>query len=282
MNKQGKNGISWCTYTWNPISGCYGPGGTATNPKRCPYCYAQKIANRFSKHTGDNEIIGINGNKIHEVYPTENIGDPYPWGFEPTLHWSRLDDPRKVKKPQRIFVCSMADLFGPWIPEIWQHRIFEACDQAPWHKYLFLTKSPYWYKPWYEIARNHPGWWFGTTITNNLDFKERIGDFLLSTTMNNNPIQGPNRFISFEPLHEDLSQRILDYCMPYLDFIIIGQETGNRKGKVIPKDEWVQNIIDQCREHRVPVFIKQPLYNKFPIQEYPEGLRLKPSEKDVS
>ena len=60
-------------------------------------------------------------------------------GFEPTHHPERLEDPKKVKKPSRIFCGSMTDLFGEWVPKFWVHDILSIINQTPQHKDL-LTR----------------------------------------------------------------------------------------------------------------------------------------------
>ena len=67
---------------------------------------------------------------------------PYPFGFKPTFHRYRLNQPMRWTKPRDIFVCSMADLFGEWVPTEWISAVIEACKAAPQHRYLFLTKNP--------------------------------------------------------------------------------------------------------------------------------------------
>ena len=49
----------------------------------------------------------------------------------------RLKEPEQKTKPQTIFVCSMSDLFGAWVPDEWIEAVFEACEKAPQHRYLF-------------------------------------------------------------------------------------------------------------------------------------------------
>lgn len=101
--------IEWCDMTWNPVTGCL---------HGCPYCYARRIAERFGGRLDD-------GNKLHDLkiksYRKDKQGklryDPFPFGFEPTFHRYRLDEPQRVRKPQTVFVCSMADLFGDWVPD---------------------------------------------------------------------------------------------------------------------------------------------------------------------
>ena len=89
----------------------------------------------------------------------------YPFGFEPTFHKYRLDMPQKLKQSKNIFVGSMADIFGEWVPDEWIEEIFKACEKSPQHNYLFLTKNPKRYK---ELAEKEllplsDNYWYGTT-----------------------------------------------------------------------------------------------------------------------
>ena len=142
-----KSKIEWCDSTWNPVTGCL---------NGCEYCYARKIAERFgcASETHCNVCVGEECQSITEGvgkihYLEEQIYDvdrghnaPYPFEFDPTFHKYRLNEPARMKKPRNIFVCSMADLFGEWVPDEWIMEVFKACDNAPQHNYLFLTKNP--------------------------------------------------------------------------------------------------------------------------------------------
>lgn len=113
-----KTKIDWATMSWNPVTGCY---------HGCPYCYADRMTIRFSGHWDDNTLrtVGGDGNLHvldepmyrHTSGKNRDVGvrsvvAPFPFGFDPTFHRYRLGEPQKWKKPQTIFVCSMADLFG--------------------------------------------------------------------------------------------------------------------------------------------------------------------------
>jgi protein gp37 len=174
-----KTSIEWCDYTWNPVTGCL---------HGCSYCYARKIAERFK------------GSKA------------WPRGFEPMFHAERLNDPTKMKKPQTIFVCSMADLFGEWVPDLWIHSVFDEIWKAPHHTYIFLTKNPdrYLRIPGECFKKNC---WFGTTVTCDME-KRRI------ETLQKLP-EG-NKFISFEPLLGKLTNVNLDG----IEQVIIGAQTN--------------------------------------------------------
>jgi protein gp37 len=180
----------------------------------------------------------------------------YPMGFLPTFHRYRLNEPAKIKEPQTIFVCSMADLFGIWVPDSWTNTVFEACKAAPQHRYLFLTKNPsrYFELP---VALNKDNWWVGTTITgseNKFPSSKQIKCFL-----------------SIEPLLQPINGEM---DLTDIRWVIIGAETGNRKGKVVPQRAWIEDIVKQCQLCGVPVFMKNNLANIWAaplIQELPWG-----------
>lgn len=241
-----KTKIDWCDSTWNPVTGCL---------HGCEYCYARKIANRFKGDRNPIDYCDIyKGNPLYEVLER---GEPYPFGFAPTLNRTRLSIPATWKKPRNIFVCSMADLFGEWVPDSWIKAVFEACEAAPQHRYLFLTKNP---KRYQELAQNgnlpdKENYWFGTTLTG------ADGEVLR--------MSGKNCFLSIEPIMAPF--KAVD-MWKHFGWVIIGAETGNRKGKVIPKREWVESIVNQCRSVGTPVFLKSSLLEVMEgefIQEYP-------------
>lgn len=265
-----KTKIDWADMTWNPVTGCL---------HECEYCYAKKIANRFGKFYGSfclvphkEKNVGTLGNPLFELnekrYLHKNNAKPqylpYPFSFKPTLHRYRLDEPKCKTKGRTIFVCSMADLFGEWVPDSWIKAVFEACEEAPQHRYLFLTKNPAGLKyPFYNYFNHNHNWWIGTSITGLNDCK-RAYELYQETS------RRANKFLSIEPLLYELDFEEFD--IEEFNWVIIGAETGNRKDKVIPKREWVDNIISQCRSAGVPVFLKSSLLEVMEgefIQEYP-------------
>jgi len=188
---------------------------------------------------------------------------PFPFGFTPTFHRYRLDD-FKNKKGRNIFVCSMADLFGDWIPDEWIQKVFKACEAAPQHRYLFLTKNP---SRYIELAnkgillnesKNNVSCWYGTTT--EVPEKEYFYCSHLAD-------EKYNTFVSIEPIQADFGDIEIN-----TDLIILGSETGNRKDKVVPKREWIENIVEQCRHTNTPVFMKNslsPIWGESLIQEFP-------------
>jgi protein gp37 len=260
-----KTKIEWCDSTWNPVTGCL---------HGCPYCYARKIANRFGMPQYDNDCHVYTG-KVKSYSDAVHTG-PYPWGFAPTFHKYRLDEPARKTKGQNIFVCSMADLFGDWVPQEWIMEVWEACTKADWHNYLFLTKNPKRYKEIYRSELDYRCYmWLGTTATDSKSFAFKGQDLFNSTGKIEQ--RHAKRFISIEPLHEALNEKMLENNIKYLDWVIIGAETGNRKGKIIPKKEWIDSIVEQCRQANIPVFMKDSLIKimgeENMLREFPEGLR---------
>lgn len=250
-----KTKIEWCDSTWNPVTGCY---------HGCPYCYARNMINRFGKAE-----YGKSAGKMDVLELTDPIKDengkriPYPTGFIPTLHRYRLED-YKDKPGRTIFVCSMADLFGEWVPDGWIKEIFRICERvAPQHRYLFLTKNPRRYK-YYDYHWDLPpvDWmWYGTTITdtNTMFFHSDCH----------------KTFLSIEPIMDDFSEDNGHMNIKMAQWIIVGAETGNRKEKVVPKKEWITGIVDICKREGIPLFMKDSLIpiigEENMIREFPWG-----------
>ena len=134
-----KSKIEWCDSTWNPVSGCYHP---------CPYCYARSTANRFkgcdcaAGGETDENVVYLKERLTVTSKDGVTRNAAYPFGFTPTFHEYRLNDPLTKGFGKTIFVCSMADLFGDWVPDEWIKKVFDACKAASGHRYLFLTKNP--------------------------------------------------------------------------------------------------------------------------------------------
>ena len=244
--------IDWCDSTWNPITGCL---------HGCEYCYARGIANRFGAgwETASGNLPELDklmyGHRLGKDMKPETKAVPYPYNFTPTFHRYRLKD-YENKKGRNIFVCSMADLFGDWVPDEWIKEVFETCEKAPQHNYLFLTKNPARYAILAIKGKLPKGknMWYGTSITKDGCKSFRYAEY--------------NTFISIEPLLEPISQ------VPNCNWCIIGAETGRRKDKVVPERKWIEDIVNECRKNNKPVFMKsslsdiweEPLVQEFPKQ----------------
>lgn len=256
-----KTKIDWCDSTWNPVTGCL---------HGCEYCYARGIAKRFegtdsevfdeeyrlyAKHELDKPLM-LNGKKA-----------PYPYGFAPTFHRYRLNDYIGMKG-RIIFVCSMADLFGDWVPDSWIEEVFAACERASQHNYLFLTKNVERYCGYgVPIADNM---WYGISITKKSE-----------THLFNQLPAFCNTFVSMEPLLEDLEPRKCNIMFRQVKWVIIGAETGRRKDKVAPERKWIEDIVNECRKEGISVFMKSSLadiWGEPLIQEFPKEMTLEASK----
>lgn len=269
-----KTKIDWADSTWNPVTGCL---------HDCEYCYAKRIAERF-KGGG----YGIEAGLFIAKYKDDVFKPPYvlevsqlakdksgwyrdahyPFGFEPTFHRYRLGEPAQWKKPSTIFVCSMADLFGDWVPDEWIEDVLAACDKAPQHRYLFLTKNQKRYDEMSaRISRKDcppvvAEKWLGFTYTG----QERL----------HIPRVMLPRFVSIEPLMAQVEKGDAELIADTMSWVIIGAEIGRRKGKVVPEKSWIDVIVQACREVDTPVFMKESLRDVMGddfIQEYPWEVR---------
>lgn len=243
-----KTKIEWCDSTWNPVTGCL---------HGCEYCYARKMTNRFGREVLDRAEESKNG--LHCLYSRVEC-NPYPYLFEPTYHAYRFDEPQKWKKPRTIFVCSMADLFGDWVPDDWITSGFAACKDAPQHRYLFLTKNPKRYAELFEADKLplEGNMWYGASAATPEQAEETekwFGKLPLSP-------KPANSFLSVEPMLFDItkSDAWQHLCRGwYANWIIVGAETGNRKDKVVPQKEWINSIAADCTDYGIPIFMKNSL-----------------------
>lgn len=245
----GKSKIEWCDETFNPITGCR---------HSCEYCYAKQMTRRFS---GDVKRNLTEKEKFHEDRGGYVLDEPfvgengkqivYPFGFEPTLHRYRMDMPDKFIAGRNIFVGAMADMFGEWVPDEWIREVFASCQKFPQHNYMFLTKNParYLELKQRDLLPEGDSFWYGTTVT------DETKPFFFC--------KGHKTFLSIEPIlgkftKPDANTGILDKdCRP--DWIIIGAETGLRKGKIVPEFEWIKEIVLAADLAGIPVFMKDSL-----------------------
>ena len=243
-----KTKIEWCDETWNPVTGCL---------HTCEYCYARRIAERFGTlYKGprpEDEGLTFVPDEPERFYELDepvrsDAGriEPYPANFYPTQHRYRMDEPARKTKARTIFVCSMADLFGAWVPDEWIEAVFEACEKAPQHRYLFLTKNPQRYADLAKAGKlpQRENMWYGSTLDSMeaRRYPGRIRD---------------NTFVSIEPLTERMDVGLGSFGRDRL--VIIGAETGNRAGKVTPEKEWVDTICAAADLTHAAVFMKDSL-----------------------
>ena len=198
-------------------------------PHNCEYCYARKMAKRQT-------------HRCRLCYE-----------FVPHPHLERLEKLNPRQKPKKIFIDSMWDWNAKGVKREWIEAILKKMRECFLHTFQILTKRPARYSR-FSYPSNV---WLGTSISTNAD-RHWVTD-LCNASPNN------LRFVSVEPLHEELDFQF----SRTISWIIIGAETGNRKGKIVPERKWVQEIINNGRKNGIPVFIKDNVNWHETIREFP-------------
>ncbi len=209
--------VDWARWTWNPVTGC---------EHTCVYCYARDIANRF-----------------------------YAEKFAPTYRPERLEAPRNTRLPgesattdpvartawKNVFVCSMADLFGRWVPDDWIDGVFGSCRQSPEWNYLFLTKFPQRY-----VDLDFPETsWVGTSV----DEQKRVANAEKAFSK----IKVPIRWLSVEPMREP----IVFNDLSMFDWVVIGgQSRSSGAPEFFPDADWIVDLIYHARQAGCKVYCK--------------------------
>ena len=213
-----KSAIEWTDATWNPVTGC-------TKVSRgCDNCYAERLAERFRG----------------------TPGHPFETGFDLTLRPERLSQPISWKRPRRIFVNSMSDLFHNRIPTRFIDRVFETMESADQHVYQVLTKRSSLMKNYlqkrYGGSATPPHIWCGVSVE---DHRATARIQHLKTA----PIT--IRFLSIEPLLGPVGE--ID--LKGISWVIVGGESGPKARPM--QLHWVLDIRDMCKQSGVDFFFKQ-------------------------
>lgn len=145
------------------------------------------------------------------------------------------------KRPQNLLLTGMSD-FSDWDSE-WREEVFARIARNPQHQYIFLTKRP----EKIQFSTELDNVWFGVTVTSAKE-KGRIQAM-------REHIRAKHYQVSFEPMFDDIGE--VDFTG--IEWIVVGTETGRRKGKSESKTEWVWNLTDQAHSRGIPVFMKEDL-----------------------
>lgn len=217
--------IEWTDATWNPVAGC-----TVLSPG-CTNCYAMRMAARLDA-MGVKKYRGL----------TRKSGGRAKWTGGVRLDRDALGVPSKWRKPRRIFVNSMSDLFHEAVPADFVADVWSAMRSTPQHTYQVLTKRP---ERMAEIVSRLPllpNVWLGTSVE-SADYLGRIDDL--------RKVAAAVRFVSFEPLLGSVAAADLTG----IRWAIVGGESGPRSRPMLK--QWVDEIEGSCREFETAFFFKQ-------------------------
>lgn len=240
MNKQYKSptsrGIEWTDYTWNPISGCFHACQWAMPDGSIANCYAEDVATRVA-------------------------GSAYPHGFE-HHYWKpeALEEPAKLRKSSRIFVGSMADVFGHWVPEEQINAVLSVCRHNPQHTFQFLTKNPRRVLQFdWRIPKNC---WIGASTPPDFMWGKALSDVqrqrMLKTTLDTlHSVRqtGIVTWLSAEPITIDVGAALMTYPGRSIDWMVIGA-ASNGAQKYAPSDELVRGAVRAADMLDVTLFFK--------------------------
>lgn len=235
-----KSNIGWTDATWNPVTGC------SKVSAGCRNCYAEALTERFGRQ------------KFSDV----------------VLHPERLEQPLHWRKPSRVFVNSMSDLFHEQVLDEFLDQVFAVMALAHEHTFQVLTKRPERMRAYlsdYEdnlcrwadalppgypcgaadiegAAYPLPNVWLGVSVENQETADERIPILLQTPTA--------VRFLSVEPLLEPINLSAwIDWPDRSIAWVIIGGESGPQRREC--NVEWIRDLVWQCRCAAVRVFVKQ-------------------------
>lgn len=224
--------IAWANSTWNPIAGC-SPIGAG-----CQNCYAKRMAQRLKNM----------GNPFYRGVVVKGLWN----GTTAIAHADIWNAPKKWRKPRRIFVCSMGDLFHHTVSDETIECVADVARDCPQHKFLWLTKRN---GRMVQHLREHfaPGnVWAGISASTNAEADKACCAL--------NELRGTLGWLSLEPLIEPVTLFRTEWkpgrtghCFP--SWVVIGCESGPNKRPCSLK--WVDDLVGECRDAGVPCFVKQ-------------------------
>lgn len=238
----GKSKIEWCTHTWNPVIGC------SRVTEGCRNCYAERMALRHASNPKTPQYHGLTkGGK---------------WTGSARFLPERLDQPSRWRKPSKVFVCSMSDLFHESIGAPAIYLILDAMARESRHTFQVLTKRPQRMRlilePWRNgLVEPPPNVWFGVSVHDQASADYAI-PLLLQTPaavrwVSYEPALGPVDFSVYLPMERPT---IPDASpIRWLDWLVMGGESGPSARPMHP--QWARDVRDQCRASGTPFMFKQ-------------------------
>lgn len=219
--------IEWTDSTWNPVAGC------SIISEGCKNCYAMEMSKRLESMRVE-KYVGL----------TRQTGKRVVWNGVVREDEKSLTTPYSWKKPRKIFVNSMSDLFHDDVSDEFILRVWNVMRETPRHSYQILTKRPGRMRDIISTKINDilPNVWLGTSVE-NADVLHRIDSL--------REVPAAIRFISFEPLIGSVA----GVDLGKIDWAIVGGESG-RSARPI-KEGWIDEIYEQCLISETAFFFKQ-------------------------
>ncbi len=247
-----KTKIEWCDWTNNACRGC---------PHGCAFCYARKLCRRLPmmkagvwlkkqgipyRHLRQKERL--------ELYRKTPVWCEDCYNFSVHFHPDELNKITPQDRPKKIFMDSLWDWNAEGVKAEWLQVILNKMAACSRHTFIILSKRPERYGR-FRYLRNV---WLGTSVGTTADC-HRVGDLC--------DLKVPNiRFVSIEPIHQRME---FWFSRKDIGWMILGAETGHRKGKIKPEKQWITSIIDNARAEGIPLFIKDNVNWLERIQEFP-------------
>ncbi len=250
--------IEWTETTWDPIAGCrvVSPG--------CTNCYAMGEARRLGERIGQAKYKGL----------TRVVNGKPVWTGEVRVWKDHLDAPLKWKKPRRIFVNSMSDLFAEGVSDETIAQVFLVMALSPQHTFQVLTKRPDRMRAFLKGRVYFPlkNIWLGVSVEDQRRANERI-PLLLDTPaavrwISAEPLLGPVDLTGIDTMHfrgaenlhalEGIKRDLMGETVgsvPRIDWVVVGGESGPDARPMNP--DWARQLRDQCAAADVPFFFKQ-------------------------
>lgn len=219
--------IEWTDVTWNPVAGCTLASAGCTN------CYAMRMAARL-------QAMGLD--KYEGT--TRKSGKRFVWTGRVNVDYQALSAPLEWRRPKRIFVNSMSDLFHEGVTDNFIQEVWKVMSECPQHHFQVLTKRPGRLAALVSAGKiiTLQNVWLGTSVE-SAEVIGRISDLAM--------IKGATLFVSFEPL----IGRINDMDLTSIHWAIVGGESGPRARPM--EQEWVERLHEICIRDDVAFFFKQ-------------------------
>ena len=233
--------LEWADFAWAPITGCMREC-TACVPRKRAFCASIDVRH----HITDPRCKGDKDARLFELEEPFSSGRniiALPFGFFPTRHRYRDDNPGLIKVSRRFLVGHMGDMFGEWVPDKWIEEVFESCARYPYHRYMFITKTPWRYEALWRAGKLpvRSNYWYGTVLENSQD-----------TAFN---AHGVNSFALIEPVSGSFANPAGHTQLRNVSWVVLSAESGRAAINEKMQAVWAKEIVEIAAANGTPVFV---------------------------